>query len=99
MWPFLKILCYKKLPYFSERRRLLYNKLSNDPVRQARLNQTGQATLLEARNELPSIPVMTSASVDEPNPKKIKLVTTIEAQEKQDLFVKLFIQAFAALLA
>ncbi|MDQ8039651.1 MAG: hypothetical protein REH83_04520 [Rickettsiella sp.] len=42
---------------------------------------------------------MTSASVDEPNPKKIKLVTTIEAQEKQDLFVKLFIQAFAALLA
>ncbi|MES2142328.1 MAG: NB-ARC domain-containing protein [Pseudomonadota bacterium] len=90
---------YRSPAHFSERRRLLSSKLSSDPIRQQRLSQTDQPIpIKETDNQLPR-PISPSTTVDEPNPKKIKLVTETEkVKEKQDLFVKFFIQAFATRL-
>ncbi len=98
-WITHRLLSNRGPRYFSERRRLLSSKLSEDPVRQARLSEPDQPiSVKETHDELlPPEPILPRATAD--NPSKKRKLTVEKVKEKQDLFVKLFIQAFATRLA
>ena len=88
-WIVRQLRHYRNAAYFSERRRLLSVKLDQDPIRQQRLVKIQPIPVKETDSHLPPISISTSEDVNEPAPKKSKLVTETEkVTEQLEFFVK-----------